>query len=440
MKFNVNLKKIVTAASVAVVAISAFAISSRVAYAHGWVVDDRAWLGSPAGGRLNINMGGVVNEPQSVGELGRRFAVENGHVSLNDAISANSGSIGGFAAMSQYGANRWHRTIRHGGQNQITWHFTAPHRTHSIVYYITREGWNPDAPLNFADFEYITTFDGHGQQPPVDLTHTINLPTDRAGKHTIFIAWHVADNNVSWYRVMDIYLKNDGFVANPPSQPADRPDGQPAPWNANDVFLGNDRVTHNGAIWMAQWWTQGNEPGTNPVWLFISEIVPDVDVPDDFVPPCCEDRDDDFGTPELPEPPVTPPTPPVTPPTGSAWVATAIYVENDIVTHNGATWQAQWWTTGEEPGTTGQWGVWRLIEGSAPVQPDAPAAPAQPTPPTTPEVDGVRNWDATAGNVFNEGDIVSFNGQLFRARQTFTTNGDDNWGPGASLALWVALS
>ncbi|EKA4516317.1 hypothetical protein OLI49_004685, partial [Vibrio parahaemolyticus] len=25
----------------------------------------------------------------------------------------------------------------------------------------------------------------------------------------------------------------------------------------------------------------------------------------------------------------------------------------------GKEWTAQWWTSGEEPGTTGQWGVWR---------------------------------------------------------------------------------
>ncbi|HDV5393764.1 TPA: hypothetical protein RI724_002515, partial [Vibrio cholerae] len=30
-----------------------------------------------------------------------------------------------------------------------------------------------------------------------------------------------------------------------------------------------------------------------------------------------------------------------------------------VVTHQGKSWTAQWWTQGEEPGTTGEWGVWR---------------------------------------------------------------------------------
>ncbi|WP_420271295.1 immunoglobulin-like domain-containing protein [Moritella viscosa] len=43
----------------------------------------------------------------------------------------------------------------------------------------------------------------------------------------------------------------------------------------------------------------------------------------------------------------------------SDWQADTIYVGGDKVTHNGSAWTAQWWTKGEEPGTTGKWGVWR---------------------------------------------------------------------------------
>ncbi|PKH05520.1 immunoglobulin-like domain-containing protein [Moritella sp. Urea-trap-13] len=41
------------------------------------------------------------------------------------------------------------------------------------------------------------------------------------------------------------------------------------------------------------------------------------------------------------------------------WQVGSTYVKYDKVTHNGTTWTAQWWTKGEEPGTTGEWGVWR---------------------------------------------------------------------------------
>jgi hexosaminidase len=42
-----------------------------------------------------------------------------------------------------------------------------------------------------------------------------------------------------------------------------------------------------------------------------------------------------------------------------AWSATSVYNGGTSVSHNGHKWYAKWWTQGEEPGTTGQWGVWR---------------------------------------------------------------------------------
>ncbi|MBN1412070.1 MAG: transglycosylase SLT domain-containing protein, partial [Spirochaetales bacterium] len=63
------------------------------------------------------------------------------------------------------------------------------------------------------------------------------------------------------------------------------------------------------------------------------------------------------------------PTPtPTTPSSGGSssgtcsyptWNASTVYVGGNMVQWNGHAWRAQWWTQGEEPGTTGQWGVWR---------------------------------------------------------------------------------
>ncbi|WP_459965103.1 right-handed parallel beta-helix repeat-containing protein [Paenibacillus sp. JCM 10914] len=40
------------------------------------------------------------------------------------------------------------------------------------------------------------------------------------------------------------------------------------------------------------------------------------------------------------------------------WNASSSYSGGAEVTHAGKLWKAKWWTSGEEPGTTGQWGVW----------------------------------------------------------------------------------
>ncbi|MEY9989849.1 chitinase [Streptomyces sp. V4I8] len=43
----------------------------------------------------------------------------------------------------------------------------------------------------------------------------------------------------------------------------------------------------------------------------------------------------------------------------SAWNATTEYGGGSAVSHQGHSWKARWWTKGEEPGTTGEWGVWQ---------------------------------------------------------------------------------
>ncbi|MEC3992839.1 glycosyl hydrolase family 18 protein [Actinacidiphila sp. DG2A-62] len=45
--------------------------------------------------------------------------------------------------------------------------------------------------------------------------------------------------------------------------------------------------------------------------------------------------------------------------TAQPWQSSAVYVGGDTVSYGGHTWKAKWWTTGETPGTTGQWGVWQ---------------------------------------------------------------------------------
>ncbi|NRQ39197.1 chitinase [Nonomuraea sp. NN258] len=61
---------------------------------------------------------------------------------------------------------------------------------------------------------------------------------------------------------------------------------------------------------------------------------------------------------------VTPePTPTITPTGGActapAWNATAVYNGGQKVSHKSRTWEAKWWTQNNEPGTTGEWGVWK---------------------------------------------------------------------------------
>ncbi len=54
-----------------------------------------------------------------------------------------------------------------------------------------------------------------------------------------------------------------------------------------------------------------------------------------------------------------PTTPPPTGGCGAAWAASAVYTGGMTVSHKSRKYTARWWTQGEEPGTTGEWGVWQ---------------------------------------------------------------------------------
>ncbi|MEW2081395.1 glycosyl hydrolase family 18 protein [Streptomyces sp. NPDC005283] len=72
---------------------------------------------------------------------------------------------------------------------------------------------------------------------------------------------------------------------------------------------------------------------------------------------------DPTPTPGSPTPSPGNPTPsPSAPPAGCtapAWSPAPAYTGSTQVSHNGHVWKAKWWTQGEEPGTTGEWGVWQ---------------------------------------------------------------------------------
>ncbi|PFG43159.1 chitinase [Isoptericola jiangsuensis] len=53
------------------------------------------------------------------------------------------------------------------------------------------------------------------------------------------------------------------------------------------------------------------------------------------------------------------PTTPVTCTAAAAWSASKVYVGGNRVSHQGRLYEAKWWTTGENPTQSGQWGVWR---------------------------------------------------------------------------------
>ena len=73
------------------------------------------------------------------------------------------------------------------------------------------------------------------------------------------------------------------------------------------------------------------------------------------------------------------------------WDATKVYNNGDLVTINGALWQASWWTQNQQPGDP--WGPWQEIATAA---------------------DGTAEW--TASRVFLGGDVVVYGDHTYTAK------------------------
>ena len=93
-------------------------------------------------------------------------------------------------------------------------------------------------------------------------------------------------------------------------------------WDAAAVYDDGDRVQHEGVVYVAQWWTKGQEPGasTTGSWMQEGSLVADAGE----------------GV--------------------RAWTSSWVYTGGEVVAHDGRTYRARWWTRDHEPGATnGPW-------------------------------------------------------------------------------------
>lgn len=84
-------------------------------------------------------------------------------------------------------------------------------------------------------------------------------------------------------------------------------------WQASATYNGGAKVSHQGLVWQAKYWTQGNEPSRSAdQWKLVSNVQ-------------------------------------------LGWDAAVAYNAGDLTTHDGHSWKAQYWTRGDEPGVAAVW-------------------------------------------------------------------------------------
>lgn len=182
-------------------------VLAEKASAHGYVESpgSRAYLCKLG---QNSDCGAVIYEPQSL-EAPKGFPAAG----PADGKIASAGGI--FPKLDEQSSSRWTKVNMSAGQNTFTWTLTAPHATSSWKYYITKPGWNPNAPLTRDSFD-LTPFHSvnyGGVQPPYTYSDTMNVPA-RTGYHVILAVWEIADTANAFYNVIDVNFGGSNPVDN----------------------------------------------------------------------------------------------------------------------------------------------------------------------------------------------------------------------------------
>lgn len=93
------------------------------------------------------------------------------------------------------------------------------------------------------------------------------------------------------------------------------------------------------------------------------------------------------------------------------WDKGTVYVGGNLVAWKNHGWKAKWWTLGEEPGTTGQWGVW-ADQGLLVTDTEAPTVPGKPIAIEITTTSANIQWTGSTDNIGVDHYQISLNGTV----------------------------
>lgn len=333
------LKHVIIAGSTMLLMALFMVLFADKAFAHGYVESpaSRALLCKQG---VNSDCGAIVYEPQSL-------EAPKGWPAAGPADGKIASAGGAFPKLDEQSATRWSKVSISPGTTTFKWHLTAPHASASWKYYITKDGWDQNAPLSRASFD-LTPFcsiNYGGAKPPTDYTSTCNVPA-KSGYHVILAVWEVADTANAFYNVIDVDFGGGGTPN--PSVPA--PTGLTSPsqtsssvslaWTAS-AGASTYEVYRNGTLVGTSATTSYNDTGLTAGTSYTYTVV----------------AVSSNGSKSAASAPLSVST------SGSsatypAWSASTVYLGGDKVSYNGKNYEARWWTLGETPGSAE---VWKLL-------------------------------------------------------------------------------
>lgn len=200
---------------------------TTVSYAHGYVESPPArafryssrFPGQTLNWTQRVEMiGSAADDPMS---LGRHHNNGWPHTpqSPSDGHLASADCVHGCPQIDRQTSTLWQKTNLSTGWNEFTWFYTVWHETANWQFFITKQGWNQNAPLSREAFDltpiYSQTLTG-SQASRQRSNHQVFIPTDRSGYHVIYAVWTTTpgQNNETFYNVIDVNIIGGGNTEN----------------------------------------------------------------------------------------------------------------------------------------------------------------------------------------------------------------------------------
>ncbi|MCW8333300.1 lytic polysaccharide monooxygenase [Vibrio paucivorans] len=279
----------------------------------------------------------------------------------------------------------WQKTnISLDANNQIDLVFnaTAPHNPSYWQFYLSKPSYDPSVALTWDDLELVDTAGNVAVGEDKRYRIKVTLPTDRSGDAILYTRWQREDAaGEGFYNCSDISFSGTGTDPTDPTDPTEPVDNLQSlgyfvaqgfgpvesgdtvrfrTFDASGAELTDIQLAisaNNTSTWAAELAGQFNDAqqGRWFVGFWHAEMnhymfdTNNVYANKVLAPDTSYSYQVSLIKGDTP-PPVEP---------DNAWNSASIYNAGDVVTHNGQSWTAQWWTKGDEPGTTGEWGVWR---------------------------------------------------------------------------------
>jgi chitin-binding protein len=211
----------------------AVSLPASSASAHGWVTLPTSRQEQCAEGV--VQCGEIKYEPQSVEGPKGLHSCSGGHSEFAELDDDSKG---------------WQVTPV-GTTATFTWHNTARHATLNWQYFIGGQK--------------IAEFDGHGQQPPADLSQQVDFG-GFTGRQKVLAVWNIADTANAFYSCVDVNIGGTGGGGDGGGTGGD-PGACTAPaWSETAVYTGGETVSYDDHNWRAKWWVTGDKPGTTGEW------------------------------------------------------------------------------------------------------------------------------------------------------------------------------